>query len=251
MLAVRRLDDDRYEARFPGSGYLFGGCTLSVSLLAAADTVAEMSPRSVQAQFLRSGEWEKPTTLRVTRWPDTRSFATRAVTVSQDDRVLAVVLVSFHRPEQGGGWQRDPMAAVPLPDELPPSPVHLPSPLMEVRRVGGSDESVRTSWHPYWARGTGTFGEDEAKHHAALLFISDYVVIFSLHDARPVVAPSDSVRTISHSVWFHRPVRADRWHLFASEPRSVSDGRGLTLGTVSAEDGSLVASFAQEVIIRP
>jgi acyl-CoA thioesterase-2 len=142
------------------------------------------------------------------------------------------------------------MAPVPHPDDLAPSPVRLPAPLMDVRRLN-PDESVQQSWHPYWARGTGSFGEDQMKHHAALSFISDYVVIFSVRDAPGVVAPTDSIRTISHALWFHRPVRADRWHFFAAEPRSVSERRGLTLGTISGEDGSLVASFAQEVIIRP
>lgn len=250
MLSLRELGDDLYDTAIPGSGYLFGGCTVSCALVAAGRTAPGFAPKSVQAHFLRSGEWGRRASFRVARWPDTRSFASRTVTVVQEDRVLAVVSASLHRPEEGPSWQRAAPPPVPPPDELAPTPVHLPVPLMEVRRVETS-ASVQHSWHPYWARCGAPIGEDQTTHAAAIAFMSDYVVIFSLHDARPAVAPTDTIRTINHALWFHRPLCADRWHLFSSEPQSVSAGRGLTLGTVFDEDGALVASFVQETVIRP
>jgi len=253
MLGMRQVSEDVFEAVPPGSGFLFGGLSLALALVAASKTVeASMVPKSLHIYFLRPGEWGAPTALSVKRWPDGRSFATRNVTISQQDRVVAALVASFHVPgNEGEGWQANAAPTVPPPGSLSPTRVSLPEEVIDVRRVGeGVSDSMQESWHPYWARARGSLGDVGVANYAALGFMSDYLVILSMHDARSVVPPTATIRTLSQSVWFHRPVLADHWHLFVADPLSVTFERGTVLGSMYSEDALLVGSFTQEVIIR-
>ena len=252
MLAVGRSSDDVYMATPPGAGFLFGGYSLALALVVAAKTVeAPMVPKSLHAWFLRPGQWGSEITFAVQRWSDGRSFATRQVTLNQGDRTIGEMVTSFHVPGEGGDWHASPSSRAPASEELAPAKVYLPEQLIEIRPVnGGSGESLQESLHPYWARPTAPIGADEAMHCAALAFMSDYLVILSMYDAGPVVPPTATIRTITHSVWFHRQVDAEAWLLFQSDPVSVTRGRGFAIGSVYSEAGTLVASFAQELNVQ-
>jgi acyl-CoA thioesterase-2 len=254
ILTLRLGADGLLVAEPAGHGFLFGGLTLGIALRAAAQSIAPgMVAKSLHAYFLRAGVWGTPTTLQVTEESNGRTFCARHVRVRQEDRTLAVVTVSFHVPAAGADWQVGTPGHSPDPDVLPPYPVVLPAPdLIEVRcldEVPG-DGSARPV-HPFWARSIAPLGEDPISHSAALAFISDYLVIFSLLGAPDPIANPRTIRTVDHSVWFHRPANAEDWLLFTSDPVSIAGGRGLAQGTVHARTGARVASFTQEVIIPP
>jgi acyl-CoA thioesterase II len=110
---------------------------------------------------------------------------------------------------------------------------------------------LHESVHPYWARSADPIGDDKVAHCAALSFMSDYMVVHSMHDAGAVIPSRATIRTVTHTVWFHREVDAETWLLFGADPVSVTGGRGVAMGAVYSETATLVASFAQEVVIQP
>ena len=252
-LAVRRLSEDVYAAMPDGSGFLFGGYSVALALIAANETVRpDMVPKSLHACFLRPGRWGSEVVLKVQRWSDGRSFATREVTLSQEDRAIAAVVASFHLPGEGDDWQASQCPDVPMPEVLSSAKVFLPEQAIEVRPVNGSSgESLQESLHPYWARPTDPIGVDQAAHCAALTFMSDYMVILSMFEAGPTVPVTATIRTVTHSVWFHRDADAEGWLLFGSDPLSITSGRGFATGSVYSRTAALVASFAQEVNVQP
>ena len=93
-------------------------------------------------------------------------------------------------------------------------------------------------------------GEDPIVHSAALAFMSDYLVTFSLLASGAPIADPTAIRTVDHSVWFHRPVAADDWLRFSSDPMSIAAGKGLANGSVHDRQGTRVASFTQEVFLH-
>jgi acyl-CoA thioesterase II len=252
LLTVHPDSDGALVAHPAGQGFLFGGLTMGLALRAASHSVGlGMVPKSFHTYFLRPGTWGVPTTFVVDEESNGRTFCARHVRVRQGDRTVAVMTASLHVPGNGSDWQVGPPVDVPGPDLLPPTEVRLPHPgLFEVRSVGlGSDEWTTGHGHPYWARSVHPLGEDPISHSAALAFMSDYLVIFSLLAAGAPIANPTTIRTVDHSVWFHRAVNADDWLLFSSDPVSIAGGRGLAQGSVHTRQGTRLASFAQEVII--
>jgi acyl-CoA thioesterase-2 len=252
VLLVHRLSDDAFESQPKGSGVLFGGLTMAVAVSAAADTVrADMVPKSLHTYFLRGGEWGRPTGLAIARPTDGRTFAARTVTVSQSERTLAHVATSFHLPGSGPDWQRASPTPVPPPEDCDDVAVHLPlADLIQLRPVqpptGGP---FAAALHPYWARPVGPLDAAASAPSAAITFTSDYLVILSVLATVPTISNLLGIKTVDHSIWFHRAVDADDWLLFSTEPVSVSAGRALIHGSVHTRDGILAASFNQEVMI--
>jgi acyl-CoA thioesterase-2 len=250
--ALQRLGEDEFIAEPPGVGFQFGGLTMGTALVAAAQTVRDgLVPKSLHTYFLRPGQWGAPTEFSITRPSDGRSFAARQISVRQNDKTLAVVSASFHQPGSGLDWQDSEGGRLAPPDELADAAVMLPeADLIEVRPVRPAlGDPMRESVHPYWSRSGQPLAADPAQHAGVLTFISDYLVILSMLATGLTVTEPTGLRTLDHSVWFHRPVDAHEWLLYSSDPVSVSQGRGLTRGAIRAADGRLVASFNQEVII--
>lgn len=257
LLALTQTKTDRFEAVPAGEGHLFGGYTLALALRAAAATVpGHLQPQSLHAYFLDPGVAGEPLTLDVARLRDGRSFAVREVAVDQNGANPLRVTASFHVGEEGPDWHE-------TLDELPPDPEHLAADLsmlgpidpVEFRPVSGprdetpADELPRV--HPYWARPRTPLPDEPTLHAAALAFVSDYMVVSSAQVLDAPASSDSTVVTLDHSIWFHRPATYEDWLFFSAEPASVAAGRGLALGTVHTPQGQLVASFAQEALIRP
>jgi acyl-CoA thioesterase II len=129
--------------------------------------------------------------------------------------------------------------------------VRMPWPeLIEVRSTRPTAiGTFASSAHPYWARSAAPLGEDPASHGSALAFMSDFMVVMSVLDADADFAYPAGIVTLDHGLWFHRPFNAEDWMLFSSDPVSIAAGRGFVRGSIHAQDGTLIASFAQEVNI--
>jgi acyl-CoA thioesterase-2 len=252
ILAIEDRSDDRFEALPPGDQTFYGGCSAALALAAAARTVPEiMVPKSVSSSFLKAGRWGVPTSLEVDRLSDGRSVAARQISVLQEERVLATVTAMFHVPGEGVDWQVSSPGVTSSPEDGHPTPLALPAPCFEVRTVNQPPAlPISGSTHPYWARPTGPIPDDDASRAVALAFMSDYLVVFSVHLAGIDLGERPMIRTLTHDLWFHRRVPLSDWLLFDADPVSMSEGRGFVRGSITTRDGTLVASYAQEVMFQ-
>ncbi len=247
LLDLEELDRDLYRgsnvASDPPRVTLFGGQVAAQALRAAAATVpGDRFPHSLHGYFLRPGRPEHPVILRVSRDRDGRSFSARHVAALQDGEVIFSTLASFHVDEPGGE-----LAA--------PAPTGVTSP----QALAGFDFDGITEIRPVdleepdgvpcrlWVRIVTPLPDDRVVHACALAYLSDIGSGFGriARDDLPRGGPS-----IDHTVWFHRPVRTDRWLLLDLWPVKAFGGRGVYRGAVFEEDGGLAAELAQESLLR-
>lgn len=271
LLEPRRIDTDKFHSRSLNLnwGYVFGGQFVAQALASAEQTVREdQAAHSMHGYFLRSGDERKPVTYQVERIRDGKSFATRRVDAIQDGRAVFTLTVSFHRPELGLEHQ-DPMPQMPGPnglpsqaqiarkfiDRMPPEAAREQLSFeraIEIRPLDPVDILEPKSKPPLlgvWYRALGTLPDRPALHRALLAYVSDLNLLST--SLRPHAVTSGMQSTsLDHAVWFHRPFRMDEWLLFVMESPSASGARGFTRGQFFAQDGSLVASVAQEGLIR-
>lgn len=236
-------------------GFLFGGLTLAMALTAAGTTVGDgLVPMSLRCSFPSFGRLG-PTDVDVEEVSTSRSFANRRLRLTQDGKLVAAADAAFHRPEAGADTQAAGPPAIGGPAGLEEVEArfgtHAPINPVELRAPNPPAPGVVERLHPYWARVRQSLGEDPLVHAAGLAFISDYVVIFSPFEPGSGEGAAMSSFTLEHTLWFHRPVVADRWLLFDCRPLTVSQGRYVSRGTVHDEAGLLVASFVQEGFLRP
>jgi len=272
-LVLEPLDDDRFRVvSEPGRfDRVFGGQTVAQALLAASATVTDKEPHSLHAYFVEAGTVEQPLELAVDRVRDGRSVSTRRVTVAQDDRPLLVAMASFHENPIGPELA-DPPPPVPSAEELPllqdwvtDAPTELgrhprtwvehPPPLdLRIAEaptfLGGPPADGPRS---HWMRLPRAVGDDPVLHTALLAYASDYLLLDMAFRSHPDHEPSTSYTgfSLDHTLWFHRPVRFDRWHLHTQETLAISGHRGLVRGIIHDTDGNLVANAVQEVLVRP
>ena len=255
LLSLRDDGPDAYLAPTPrdGWGRLFGGQVAAQSLRAATLTVdADRQVHSLHAYFIRPGRPGEPLRLTVDRTRDGRSITTRRVTASQSDEPIFVLAASFAIAEDGEDWQPPAPIDVPGPDEVEASGSFFAklwerSPL-DVRGVHPPLTDQPPVIHPLWLRAKEAFPDDPVLHRCALAYFSDIGVVGS---ARP---PESTLpfggASLDHAVWFHRPARADEWILFSVAPVSTAGARGLAMGSMHTRDGTLVATIAQEALLR-
>lgn len=255
ILELEPEGEDRYVAGTPAgdpfSGRLFGGQVASQALRAATLTVdGDRTVHSLHAYFIRPGRAGEPLVLDVDRTRDGRSFTTRRVTASQSSGPIFVLASSFAVHEEGEDWQPPAPLDVPAPEATDPEESFFASfwrdSPFDVRPVHGSGEGQPLRIHPLWVRTKEPLPDDPALHACALAFCSDMGVVGS---ARARSAPFVGA-SLDHAVWFHRPARLDEWILFSVEPASNSGARGLARGTMHTAQGVLVASIAQEALLR-
>ena len=257
LLNLEPDGDDCWLAATPAEGppRLFGGQVAAQSLRAATLTVDPgRPPHSLHAYFIRPGRPGVPLELSVERTRDGRSFTTRHVTAAQDGEAIFILSASFHSGEEGDDWHLPGPAGLPDPDDIeaPESPFHRFATMspFEMRPVHPPEPGAFPVRHPMWVRAAGPLGDDPALHACVITFMSDMGVVGSVRSpvsARPVEFMGAS---LDHAVWFHRPARADEWLLFSVDPVTNAAARGLARGSFHTRDGVLVASIAQEALLR-
>jgi acyl-CoA thioesterase-2 len=260
----------RGTSRDIGTPRVFGGQVLAQAVLAARATVEERMIHSLHAYFLRSGDPEAPIVYDVDRSRDGRSFTSRRVVAIQHGRPIFTLAASFQLPQRGLEHQFD-MPDVPGPDQVPSqTPVepaqleHIPQKLrrwfnrfgpFEFRPVEPLDPMAPVPRPPYrqlWFRLRGEVPHDQGLHRALLAYASDFHLVgtatlphgLSFLDGRLILASLD------HAMWFHRDVKVTDWLLYACDSPSTSGSRGLARGLIYDRHGGLVASTAQEGMVR-
>lgn len=260
LFDLEEIDVDIFRGRTPdgGPGRLFGGQVAAQSLRAAAATVPEHHRvHSLHAYFLLPGRPGHPIVFNVNRVRDGRSFTTRQVAAVQRGETIFGLAASFHAEEQGPVYESPAPAGVPSPDDL------------------GPDSDAATRWHfgsrwpiarlefdpepvpggptrRMWVRIDAELPDDPVLHRCLIAFLSDMGMVSA---SRKAIDHGGRDRfmgaSLDHALWFHSDARADEWLLCEMRPTSVRGARGLAFGTIHSRAGRLVASVAQEALLRP
>ena len=285
LLSLERLEDNlfRGQSRDIGTKYVFGGQVLGQALSAAQATMAQpRDAHSLHAYFLRAGDIEHPIVYHVDRTRDGGSFSVRRVTAIQHGQVIFFCAASFHEHEDGGEHQLS-MPEVPKPEDIEPAPALPPEVFaklstkvqrwlsrmgpFEFRHVYPRDElnpPKRPPFQQVWFKLSERVGDAPELHRALLAYASDFHLLGTATFPHGIsyYQPNVQMASLDHALWFHRPFRADEWLLYHQKSpirarpagnRSVgkrSPGRGLARGLVYDRAGKLVASTAQEGLIR-
>lgn len=274
LLDLERIDDDLFRGKQPDTALqrVFGGQVAAQALVAGARTVEEgRVVHSMHSYFLRPGDTAVPIVYDVERLRDGRSFGTRRVVARQHGRPIYFLTASFQVPEDGFE-HADAMAEVPAPDDCPSlnelmsgsSPERREHwerewAALDVRWAGDSrtpgsiDDPRRPAQARLWIKVNGELPADPLTHIAAFTYASDLTLLGSTLVPHGVHVASPEVQSASldHAVWFHRPFRADSWWLYDQHSPVAVGARGLALGAIHTEAGELVATVAQEGLIRP
>lgn len=252
LLELEPVKPDAFLGAGPdlGWGRIYGGQIVAQALRAAGLTVeAARRPHSMHAYFIRAGDERQPVLFEVERVRDGRSFATRQVVAYQAGGAILNLIASFQVDEEG----EDVQAIDPPPDVPAPSGCEAhDTDLFFEHRVARYDVGPEPRGLA-WMRVTEALGDDPMVHACALAYLSDEHPLGVAVLPHPLGTRWDALMAASldHAVWFHRPVRADQWLLFDLRGHGVANARGLAVARVFAEDGTHVASVAQEGLVRP
>jgi acyl-CoA thioesterase-2 len=270
MLSLERLEENlfRGQSQDLGWGRVFGGQVLGQALSAAAQTVpAERAVHSFHGYFLLRGSVDRPIVYDVDRIRDGRSFTTRRVVAIQQGQAIFSMSASFQVHEDGLDHQ-DPMPEVPGPEGIPSQdelwrrigdriPLLMRERLwpIEIRPIEPMDPlapTPRTPRSAAWLRSNGSLPEDPSVHRYVLAYASDFNFLSTSMYPHGVslMHGKMQVASIDHAMWFHRPFRMDEWLLQVVRSPSASGNRGLVAASFFTRDGQLVASSAQEGLIR-
>jgi len=271
LLDLEQLDPDLFRGRQPDSGRarVYGGQVAAQALIAATRTVdPSYAVHSLHSYFLRGGDYAVPIVYDVERIREGRSFQTRRVVARQHGRPIYYQTLDFQLVEDGFE-HHDVMPEVPGPDAG--------FDLGAVMRRGGNPEAdaLAREWasidarylgnssvglaadpdHPsraqMWARVHDGLPDDPVVHLAAFTYASDITLLGASLAAHKVTPADVQMASLDHTIWFHRPFRADEWWFYDQVSPAAQGARGLSLGRIFTEDGRLVATCAQEGLIRP
>ncbi len=232
--------------------HVFGGLLIGQALRAAQLTVDPSRPaHSLHASFVVAGVGGQHVTYAVERTRDGASFSTRRVVAHQSRGVVLVLTADFHDDEPGLEYELPAAPGVPLPETLTGG--RYESPWFDARDVP-VDPATPTPAHARraWFRPTTPVPDDPLLHLQALAYVSDHGPTRAARQPHADLDAEASRMSVSldHSVWFHRPVDVNQWLLSELMPVATGRGRGLSVGTIRLRDGSLVATVAQEVLLR-
>jgi acyl-CoA thioesterase II len=272
VMTLERLEMNlfRGQSRDIGSPQVFGGQVLGQALVAATATAEDRVVHSLHAYFLRRGDFNSPIVYEVDRALDGKHFSSRRVIAIQHGRQIFNMSASFQLPEAGLEHQNS-MPDVPPPESLRDLESHYRDVLdqlpagarrmleqkrpFEFRPVEPPDHLRREKSEPLkymWFRTVDKLPDEEALHRCLLAYVSDFHLLDTALKPHgiPMVSPKLVIASVDHAMWFHRNVRVDDWLLYAIDSPSASGARGFARGSVFARDGRLVASAAQEGLMR-
>lgn len=272
LLDLERLERDFFRGLSPADRWqrVYGGQVLGQALVAAYRTVETRICHSLHAYFLRAGDPRIPILYEVARSRDGGSFSARRVAAVQHGAPIFTMLASFEAPEEGLEHQ-SAMPDVPSPDELQAEqqwragivaqlpeavrgwfmrarPIEL-RPVVPVNRFAPEKREARQI---VWFRAVAPLPDSPALHQCVLAYASDMTLLDTslLPHGYNLFTPELQLASLDHAIWFHRPFRADDWLLYVQESPSASGSRSFNRGAIFRRDGALVASVAQEGLIR-
>jgi len=272
ILDIETLEENLFRGVSPQAGWqrVFGGQVIGQALVAAYRTVNGRAAHSLHGYFLRAGDPAVPIIYNVDRIRDGGSFSTRRVVAVQHGQAIFSMAASFHKPEPGLTHQIK-MPNVPPPDKLPSEAE------LKERLIDRLPPQVRTYWErerpielrpvditrylsqekraatqQVWIRANGTLGGDLALNQCVLAYASDFTLLDTalIAHGRFIFDPALMLASLDHAIWFHRHFRADEWLLYAQDSPSSGGGRAFCRGSLFTLSGELVASTAQEGLVR-
>jgi acyl-CoA thioesterase II len=274
LLELETLDDNLFRNRVNDinmNGALYGGQVLSQSLHAAIRTVEGRPVNSLHGYFLRAGDGRRPVIYGVERTRDGGRFSTRRVTATQKGVPIFHMEASFHAGDEGAQHAAPLMLDAPDPDTLATlgelaeqlgDKLHAPLQsrlrnfrTLEIKPTDPERQLLRRSdvaRNSFWIRVPSAAGGDQAIQTCALTYASDSwlgAAARMVHDA-PGRIDGLQLASLDHAMWFHAPIRADDWVLYETDSPWGGQGRGLARGTLYDRSGQLIASTAQEVLMR-
>jgi acyl-CoA thioesterase II len=271
LLDLETLGEDRFRGHSPASAgkHLYGGQVVAQALVAASRTVdADRPLHSLHAYFILAGDPEIPIDFAVDRIRDGKSFATRRCIASQRGQAIFSLAASYHRREEGF-THAAAMPETPAPETL--EPIHdlverfrafLPTPAANwMQRASALDMRIvapETLIAPHagdqriWFRVQGPLPSDQALHTEILAYLSDMTLLNTalVVHGRNIFDPRIQVASLDHALWIHEAPRVDDWLLYVQESPAASHARALAFGRIFTRDGRLLASVAQEGLIR-
>lgn len=275
ILDLESIEVNLFRGRSPQIGWqrVFGGQVIGQALVAACRTVdgiVDRRPNSLHAYFLLPGDPKVPIVYEVDRIRDGRSFTTRRVVAIQHGQAIFSMSASFHRTEPGMSHQAE-MPKVPSPEQLPsdteirqrvlpmmPDPIRRyfererPIELRPVEFERYFGKKFPDGRFNVWIRTTAALPDAPAIHECVLAYASDLMLLDAalIPHGRTVFEKTIMAASLDHALWFHRPFKADEWLLYAQDSPNAGGARGFARGLIFTRDGTLVASVAQEGLLR-
>jgi acyl-CoA thioesterase-2 len=271
-LTLEAIEVNLFRGRSPDDGFprIFGGLVIAQALLAAYETVPERICHSLHAYFIRPGDVKAPVLYQVERARDGGTFTTRRVAAIQHGEQIFNLAASFQAPEEGFEHQ-DAMPEAPDPESIPTEAdrarelegkVHprVLANMMRERPIDVRWPDPQDMFKPVpkapkkqvWMRARQPIGNDVRMQQAILAYASDMAFMETALRVHGLVwtTPGLQSASLDHAMWFHHPSNFNEWHLFDQDSPSTSEGRGLVRGEMFSQDGKLVASVAQECLMR-
>lgn len=273
LLDLEQLEDNLYRGISPKEGWqrVYGGQVLGQALVAGVRTVSEPRPvHSLHAYFLLPGDPKIPIVYEVERTRDGGSFSTRRIKAIQHGRTMFAMSASFHKAEESYEHQAE-MPQVPPPEDLPSAATlmtkmldRLPENMrsywqrerpFDMRPVDISRYLTREKTQPVqhvWIRASGRLPDELSLHQCLLAYASDFTLLDTALIAHGKLLFDQDIQlaSLDHALWFHRPFRADEWLLYTQDSPNANGARGLCRGSIYSQDGRLIATVAQEGLIR-
>ncbi|WP_316858316.1 acyl-CoA thioesterase II [uncultured Cohaesibacter sp.] len=273
ILDLETLETNLFRANSPQSGWqrVFGGQVIGQALVAASRTIdASRAAHSLHCYFMRPGDPKVPIIYQVNPLRDGRSFSTRSVLAIQHGKAIFTMEASFHTKEEGFSHQIT-MPDIPAPEDLPTetelfekytemAPENIKAYFrrnrpIEIRPANMEHYVMRKKLEPVqyvWVRTTSKLPDDPAIHKCALAYASDMTLLDTSLFAHglSVFSKTISAASLDHAMWFHDDFRADEWLLYSQDSPWTGSARGFNRGSLFKRDGTLVASAAQEGLIR-